>query len=254
MSVRNVRVDIPVGSIDNTIKLADKIDARHLLLGPAVSPLEGQIDMTAFNTLIAQVKLNRTPAIIGNQQKQAWNDQSLGIIGIGPGRNLETPGTVYWYISKVHKFLAFKFKGNEEQASLWGFDVQISQTAGRRNVNFNLPYGAADKLLALSTAIISKHTTDGPGSILIPSIIDMADFEAKHNQAFTLRDDAENLDEAKQASNQLARNQCGYGIGQTTETPNTLYWYITQIRNLLLIVNDGNEQQLELWGYNVVVS
>jgi hypothetical protein len=74
------------------------------------------------------------------------------------------------------------------------------------------------------------------------------------NEARTLRDDALAKDQMSQANNELARNLCGYGEGQTSETPGTLYYLITQVRDLLLVAYDGNEEQLSTFGFNVVVS
>lgn len=253
MSRKNVRIDIPVGLVDRTVKLGETISDRHDALG-VNSPLEGQMDMTAFAALTASVKAQRGPAISDSRQKEAWNEQALTVIGIAAGQNLQTKKTVYWYINQVQKFMGFKFKGNEEQASLWGFDVVVSEKAGRRNVNFNTPYRSPEGLLDLGAAIISKHATDGAGTILTAPLFDMTDFEAKVNQARTLRDDALAKDQTSQAAYELARNLCGYGEGQTSETPDTLYFLITQVRDLLLVAYDGNEEQLSTFGFNVVVS
>lgn len=253
MARKNVRVDVPIGNVDLTVKLGETTSARHKALG-ANSPLTGQIDMAVFDALIVDIKAQRGPAISDARQKEAWNEQALTVIGIAAGQNLQTKKTVYWYITQVQKFMAFKFRGNEEQASLWGFDVVVGETNGRRYVNFNVPYNSPEGLLDLGAAIISKHTTDGAGSILTAPLFDMADFEAKVNQARTLRDDALAKDQTSQAAYELARNLCGYGEGQTSETPDTLYYLITQVRDLLLVAYDGNEEQLSTFGFNVVVS
>lgn len=253
MARKNVRVDIPIGNVDRTVKLGETTSARHTALG-AGSPLTGQMDMAIFDALVANIKAARGPAISDARQKEAWNEQALTVIGIAAGQNLQSKKTVYWHINQVQKFMAFKFKGNEEQASLWGFNVVVSDVAGRRYVNFNVPYNSPEGLLDLGSAIISKHNTDGAGSIFTAPLFDMADFEAKVNQARTLRDDALAKDQTSQASYELARNLCGYGEGQSSETPETLYYLITQVRDLLLVAYDGNEEQLSTFGFNVVVS
>lgn len=56
-----------------------------------------------------------------------------------------------------------------------------------------------------------------------------------------------------QASNELARNLCGSGEGQNSLTPGTLYHNVLRVRDLLLTVHTGNEEQLGLWGYDVRV-
>lgn len=253
MARKNVRVDIPIGNVDLTVKLGETTSARHIALG-ASSPLSGQMDMAVFDALVANIKAARGPAISDAQQKEAWNEQALTVIGIAAGQNLQSKKTVYWHINQVQKFMAFKFKGNEEQASLWGFNVVVGETNGRRHVAFNVPNKSAEGLLDLGAAIISKHNTDGAGSIFTAALFDMADFEAKVNEARTLRDDALAKDQTSQASYELARNLCGYGEGQTSETPDTLYYLVTQVRDLLLVAYDGNEEQLSTFGFNVVVS
>lgn len=256
MSRKNVRVDLPIGNVDGSITLSNSIKKRHdeLVANPGYSPLNGQIDMLQFDLLLTSMKANRTPAVTDTRQKQVWNEQALTVIGIAAGQNLQVKNTVYWHINKVYKFMVFKFKGNEEQASLWGFNVVVSEKNGRRNVRFKIPYLSPQGLLDLATDIISKHTGDAAASILLPPLFDMADMAAKSNLAIQLREDAETKNQNAQAGNELARNQCGYGQGQTSQTPDTLYWYFTQIRDLLLVVHEGNEEQLSIWGFNVVVS
>ena len=210
--------------------------------------------MTLLGSQLTIVTDNRIPALVSSSEKEAWNEEALTVIGMAKGQNLQVPNTVYWHINRVHKFLAFKFKSNEEQASLWGFNVVVTEKNGKRNVNFNVPYNLARGLLDLAASIISKHTTDALDTILTAPLFDMADFETKLNTASQLRDDAQAKDADSQAKNELVRNTCGYGEGQNSETPNTLYWFFTQIRDLLLLVHDGNEEQLSTWGFNVVVS
>jgi hypothetical protein len=210
--------------------------------------------MAVFDALIIDITNARKPAVLDSRQKEAWNEQALTVIGIAAGQNLQSKSTVYWHINQVQKFMAFKFKGNEEQASLWGFDVVVSESAGRRYVSYNVPNSSPEGLLDLGTSIINKHTTDGATSILTAPMFDMADFAAKVNAARNLRDEALTKDQNSQANNELARNLCGYGEGQTSETPGTLYYMLTQVRDLLLVAYDGNEEQLSTFGFNVVVS
>lgn len=253
MARKNVRIDIPISSVEGSITLGESIEARHIELD-VDSPLTDQIDMTTFADLLATIKDKRTPAVQDAQQKEAWNEQAYAVLGMAAGQNLQSKGTVMWYVNKVHGFMKFKFKGNEEQASLWGFNVTVSEQGGRRNVNFNIPHSSPQAMLDLSSAIIAKHNTDGAASIFPPTLIDMADFESQHNLAMQLRSDAQTKDAASQAANEEVRNLCGYGEGQNSETPDTLYWYFTRIRDYLLVVYSGNEEQLSTWGFNVVVS
>jgi hypothetical protein len=210
--------------------------------------------MAEFGTLLTDIAAQRTPAVSDGRSKEAWNEEALRMIGIATGQNLEIPGTVYHHINKVHKFMGFKFKGNEEQASLWGFDVVVGQTNGRRHVNFNIPYNSPQGMIDLASDIVSKHGTDGVDTIFPESLFDMAAMQQIVDETVALREDAEQSDQQKQADNQAARVLCGYGPGQTSQTFGTLYYEITRVRDLLLLAYDGNEEQLSLWGFNVVVS
>jgi len=255
MARRNVKAPLPLGSIGGTVELCEAIAARHAELEAGTgSPLAGQIDMADFNMLVAKTKTARLPAVAGRARKQALYEQALALIGIGKGQHLQVPDTIYAFVNTAHKFLKIKFKGNEEQASLWSFKVTVSEARGRRHVNFNIPYSSPERMLKLAEGIIKKHNADGGGSILTLPIIDMATFETQYNQAVDLRQQAAENRATSQANNQEARNLCGYGKGQNSHTPGTLYWYLPQIRNLLLIMHRGNEEQLETWGFDVTVS
>lgn len=253
MARKNVRVDIPVGNVDRTLKLGQDVQARHVALD-AASPLTGLIDMAEFGTLLTDIAAQRTPAVSDGRSKEAWNEEALRMIGIAKGQNLEIPGTVYHHINKVHKFMGFKFRGNEEQASLWGFDVVVGETNGRRHAKFNIPYRSPQGMIELASAILSKHGTDGVDTIFPVNLFDMDAMQKILDTAVQLREDAEQSDQDKQAANQAARVLCGYGEGQSSQTHGTLYYELTRVRDLLLIAYDGNEEQLSRWGFNVVVS
>ena len=46
----------------------------------------------------------------------------------------------------------------------------------------------------------------------------------------------------------------GVEVGQSSQSTGTLYYYLTSIRDLLLVIYRGNEEQLSTWGFNVAVS
>jgi hypothetical protein len=209
--------------------------------------------MTAFASLLGEVQVPRKAALKDIAEKEAMNEQARNIIGMGKGQNVTIPNTLYYYIKNVEQFFRFKFKGNEEQASLWGFNVVVKQSRGRRYVKFNIPYNRAEKLLALSKSILKKHNDDGLSTVFVPALFDLANFQARYDEVMLLRTEAKKKDGNRKAANELAYNLCGYGKGQSSQTPDTLYWYITQVRDLLLVTYVGNEEQLSVWGFKVVV-
>ncbi|HLG33344.1 MAG TPA: hypothetical protein VI757_00565 [Bacteroidia bacterium] len=61
------------------------------------------------------------------------------------------------------------------------------------------------------------------------------------------------LRQAKEALNQQVEAKQGYAEGQTSETVGTLYYSYTGIRDRLLNVNAGVEENLSEWGFDVVL-
>lgn len=252
MARREIKVTIARRNIDLLLKLAANILQRHADMGPA-SPLNGQLDVAALTDLHNRALAARNEAVKTTAAKEALNEKARAIIGMAKGQTRLTTGTLYWHVNRVHHFMKFHYKGNEEQAGLWGFKVTIGRTKGRRDVRFRIPIGSAPGLAELAGAIINKHLQEGAGSILTAPLFDMAAMQAAHTEAVQLRDEAKQNGETGQASNELARNLGGCGKGQTAQTPDTLYYNIIRVRDLLLTVYTGNEEQLGLWGYGVRV-
>jgi hypothetical protein len=243
---------VPIRSVDQLLELTDAILNRHAALG-ASSPLKGQLDTAPITDLLNRARIARNEAVAANATKQALYEKASTIIGSGKGQTAQTPDTLRWHIGQACNFLKFRYKGNEEQASLWGFQVTVGSTQGRRDVKFHLPGASSPNLMQLAESIIAKHLQDGAGSILTPPLVDMVVFQTACAEAAQLRTEAQSDEQVAQASNELARNLCGFGAGQTSLTPDTLYNYVVRVRDLLLTVYSGNEEQLELWGYAVRV-
>lgn len=252
MARRVVRVTVPLRSVDKVIQLTEDILQRHAVLG-ASSPLNGQLDTVALTDLLDRARTARNTFVLANAAKQALNEKASTLIGSAKGQTAQTPDTLRWYIGKVCNFLKFHYKGNEEQASLWGFRVTVGSTNGRRDANFHLPGASSPNLILLAGSIIEKHLQDGAGSILTAPLVDMAAMQAAYTEAAQLRTEAQTNEQEAQAANELARNLGGFGEGQNSLTPNTLYNYAVRVRDLLLTVHSGNEEQLGLWGYSVRV-
>ena len=83
---------------------------------------------------------------------------------------------------------------------------------------------------------------------------DMADFDAKLTEADSLRAQSKDLRAQSEALMEQANGIMGFDVGQTSENPGTLYYYMTMFRDQLLITYRGNEEQLSVWGFDVVVS
>ena len=81
-----------------------------------------------------------------------------------------------------------------------------------------------------------------------------ADFHDKLENAKTLYAEAEILRAQSESKMQQAKTAMGFAVGQTSETPGTLYYYMTLFRDQLLLTYRGNEEELSVWGFEVVVS
>jgi hypothetical protein len=124
----------------------------------------------------------------------------------------------------------------------------------KHNVKVDIFVGKPDDTTKLSDAVIVKHETDvaGTGSVLTQLGI-MDDMKVKNTSIKEKRLQAAALHRQAEALNQQADIMLGIEQGQTSFTEGTLYNYLTQVRDLLLVLNKGKEEQLGYWGFNVVV-
>ena len=68
------------------------------------------------------------------------------------------------------------------------------------------------------------------------------------------RTSSKELRAQSEALMQAANTIFGVEVGQNSKSPGTLYNYLAAIRDLLLVIYRGNEEQLSTWGFDVVVS
>lgn len=118
----------------------------------------------------------------------------------------------------------------------------------RKNVKVVIPTNA-DELIELGEGIIAKHTADGAGSPL--SGLDMTAFTTRVTDAETqnslqkqLRRDAELATESRDGL--LGRHK-----DQNVNSDGTVLNMVSRVRDMLLGLYKGNEQQLGLWGFDV---
>jgi hypothetical protein len=122
----------------------------------------------------------------------------------------------------------------------------------RRTVKVEIPSGSPEKLLKLAESIIKKYNDDGAASPLAP--IDMPKFINKEQVARQKREESEEHDALKQAAMQLSKIALGIAKGQTSTTPDTVYHILLEIRDQLLVTYNGKEEQMEEYGFKVVIS
>jgi hypothetical protein len=122
----------------------------------------------------------------------------------------------------------------------------------RKNVKVDIPVYQPDKLITLCEDVYRKHTALGDASPLLE--MDMVGFNAQLTLAKSKRDTSREQRRQSESTMQESDVALGTAIGQTSETPGTMYNRITLVRDELLVSYTGNEEALSEWGFNVVIS
>ena len=121
----------------------------------------------------------------------------------------------------------------------------------RKTVRIDVPTNSPDDLIVLGKKVLLKHTASGAVSPL--DTAKMAKLQTAVTSADGNNNTAKDLDGEAQRLRQLRDTSLGVSIGQTVETRDTVLNLVTYARNQLLIANDGNEEALSGYGFNVVV-
>ena len=252
MAERDVTVNLPVGSPDETIKLVEKIIARNTALG-VDSPVKDDFDWVATAAGLAVTKALRQTAAQAWADEQERHYEALQIMGLAPGQNLQEPVSLHLDVTQIRDVLLTKYQSNPETLTLYGFDVVVSESGGRRTVAVDLHLGSPDLFLTLCEKIIVKNTAMGAGSVL-NNKVNMTLFGTNTGLARTAYDASVAHKDMKEAKNNEALNRLGYAEGQDSETPETAYNLIEKVKRYLLVAYHKHPEELTLWGYDVVIS
>ena len=122
-----------------------------------------------------------------------------------------------------------------------------------RNVRVDIPIASSLKMEILGDAILDRHSELGPSSPLNTPEIDMTAYETVHNLFREKFNFATGFHAQGEALTQQANVSLGVAPEQSKDTPGTIYFHMLRIRNFLLLVNDGTEEELTTYGYNVVI-
>ncbi len=253
MALKDVKITLPVNQPDDTLKLGNSIVKKHTLLDTD-SPLNGLFNITDFDTALQNITGLRQQAAAANATRQSHYNMAANKCGIGAGQNKQTKDTIYWYVLKIRDFLLVKYRGTEEQLSAWGYNVVISENAGRKTVRVEIPTNSPTTLTALAYNIDQHHQALGGSSPIPTAEISMTAFGTLITDTLALLQTWEENTEAAQSLNNQALNLLGYAEGQNSTTPGTVYYTICAIRDRLLSVYQDTEEQLSEWGFKVVIS
>jgi hypothetical protein len=257
MSTKTVRVKIYKDQPDKTIKLSDLILKKHdeLVLTPGGSPLTGKFNIVLFKSQRDAAKQLRKDAAIADGLAQSLLNQCDFACGLAKGQNKQSGSTIYVLTLDIRDELMRVNRATPEVTSEFGFEVVVHTSHGHRYVKVEIPDDSSDALLSLADEIIAHHEALLllPGGSPLTGEVDMVDYKTKVTAAKVLRTDARTNEELAQSLNNQAIVIIGYGEGQTAETPDTLYWYHTGIRDYLLRKFEGAEEVLSEWGFEVVL-
>jgi len=124
----------------------------------------------------------------------------------------------------------------------------------KRTVRIPLYKDQPNRFVRLLQKVSEHHEELGASSPLNdPSIVDMADFKQKLEEAVLLRTEAEEL--RALAKSKLAQADVILGIkrGQNIHTHGTLYNMLDIVKQFLKARFNGIEKQLLLFGFHVVI-
>ncbi|MEK6616066.1 MAG: hypothetical protein AABZ32_08150 [Bacteroidota bacterium] len=117
-------------------------------------------------------------------------------------------------------------------------------------VRVDIPIHQPMKLMALVNSIKEEHARNGANSPLHQ--VDMASFIQKSAQAENERRKSEKYRGKAEALMSQANQKLGIDKGQNANTEGTVYNILLRIRDLLLFLNPGREEELSVYGFNVV--
>ncbi len=120
-------------------------------------------------------------------------------------------------------------------------------------VRVDMPVNSPKETLSLCVEIIERDTLLGAASPLA-GFVDMAVFATKHTNANTKQKAGNKSADDAQTTYNMCSSKCGLAAGQTKDTENKVYWFVVQIRDILLLKYKGVEETLSQFGFNVVIS
>ncbi len=129
MASKNVKVPIPIRKILEFLQLLETLYAKHVSLGDD-SPIDN-VDMTKLKENVDEVIDLRTSSRSLRAQSESKMEDANLIVGVEPGQNSKTPGTLYYDVAKIRNLLLVEYEGHEERLSDWGFKVVVSQPTYR---------------------------------------------------------------------------------------------------------------------------
>ncbi len=241
MARRDFSIVVPRNA-ELLIALADNILRKHYQDGTA-----SKINSTLAGQLQAKLDIARTEHNRRNEldrQKEKLNEERNLLLGLHDSQNAYSEGTVRSIITAVRDILLGQYRGNERALGDWGFTVN----SPKGKVQVIIPRNA-DELIVLAKKVIEKHNLDGGASLLHD--LDWNTLGSKLYDAEMKLEEARQVSRDKEKATQARNIALGIDRGQNSKTPNTVKYIVKSIRDTLLGLFRGREQELGDWGFEV---
>ena len=254
MPRRNVRVDIPIGSPSAMITLVDNILERHEELGAGSALNDPEVDMAGLE---AQNDIHKAKRKEGNDlhgEGELLIQAADTALGVEEGQTRDTEGTVYNLTGRARDRLLFVHDDEEEELTTYGFNVVIDKVRGKKTVSVEIPINSPDAMIELVEKLLERHDELGAESPLDIPELDMAGLQTQHDLHKAKRKEGNKKHGLAEPAIQKADKALGTEEGQTAKTKGTVYNITTRVRDRLLFVHEGEEEEATTYGFNVVIS
>ena len=123
----------------------------------------------------------------------------------------------------------------------------------RKTIKVEVPHGEPEALIKLGQDVCKQHAKLATASPISDGVVKMSDYIKRINDAASLQTAIDELAAALQEKTGLRDQLLGMAQGQNSQSRGTVLFETMQIRDLLLAVNRGNEEELEPWGFSVTI-
>lgn len=248
---KNIRVALATGSPDSIILLSESITEQHETYAGEESPLH-HLGMEGFKKTATLAKETLKESRKLHSHAEGLTLKAYTTMGFAEGQTIHTLGTLYSDADIIRGVLLSEHKDDEEAMEDYGFNVLMGETKGRTDISIEIPANRYNDFLDLCEAITEQHEALGEKSPL--HHLDMDGFKKKTMEARATLKEARKSHKKAQGRTLRALSLIGIAKGQTSRTKSTLYYTIDIIRGILLKKFKGSEEDLEEWGFVVVIT
>lgn len=132
MARKTIRIELPTGSPDDMVILAEDILAHHTELGSAAELDPARVAEMAAKAAAAKDKRKRAADFAA--KAETLNLEAATLLGLAPGQDSQTEGTVLFQVSLFRDTLLPLHRGSEQALGEYGYDITLgtAKTPGPR--------------------------------------------------------------------------------------------------------------------------